>query len=142
MPMIKSPFKVLSTLFLLIWLHACDISGDEFSYRFVTLPVTEVAMPESFDLGQTYEIDVTVLLPNGCTQFEGFDVISEGRTIRRVVPIGTEQDGVACTQEVSEVESSFRFTCIYTQTYVFRFWTGEGENGQGSYLEMEIPVNP
>lgn len=136
----ESFFRGVKILFLVLALNACDLEDDGVSYHFVSLPVVEVGMPESFRLNETYEIGVTLLLPNGCAQFEGFDVTSEDTTVRRVVAIGTEVDGPSCTQEVSEVEATFRFICLYPETYRFLFWTGEDESGEPRFLEIEVPV--
>jgi hypothetical protein len=136
----ESFWRGLKILLLGLVLNACDLDDDGVSYHFVSLPVAEVAMPESFRLNETYEIAVTLLLPNGCAQFEGFDVTSEDTTVRRVVAIGTEVDGPSCTQVVSEVEATFRFICLYPETYRFLFWTGEDESGEPRYLEIEVPV--
>ena len=138
----KTPVKVFKVLLLLLVLNACDIGEDAVNYHFVTLQVTDVSMPEAFQLNETYEIGVTLLVPNGCTEFEGFDIISEDTTIRRVVAIGTQRDDLACTQEVSEVEATFQFLCLYPETYLFRFWTGENGQGEPQYMEVEIPVMP
>lgn len=138
----KAPLNILKAFLLLFVLNACDIGDDEVTYHFVTLQITEVSMPETFNLNESYEIGVTVLVPNGCTQFEGFDIVSEDTTVRNVVAIGTEQDDLACTQVVSEVETSFNFVCLYPETYLFRFWTGEDAQGVPRYLEIEVPVTP
>ena len=138
----KTPWNVHKAFLLLLLLNACDVGGDEVSYHFVTLEIIDVSMPESFNLNESYEIGVTVLVPNGCTQFEGFDVISEDTTVRNVVAIGTEWNDVACTEVLSEVETTLDFVCLYPETYLFRFWTGEDQQGVPQYLEIEVPVTP
>ena len=138
----KSHWKVLKALLFLLVLTACDIGDDEVNYHFVTLQITDVTMPEAFNLNETYEIGVTVLVPDGCTEFEGFDITSEGTTVRTVVAIGTRWDDVACTEVVSEVETTFDFLCLYPETYLFRFWAGENELGVPQYLDIEVPVVP
>jgi hypothetical protein len=138
----KTLWKVLKALLFLLVLNACDIGDDEVNYHFVTLQITDVSMPETFSLNETYEIGVTVLVPNGCTEFEGFNITSEGTTVRTVVAIGTQRDDVLCTQVVSEIEATFDFICLYPETYLFRFWTGEDEQGLSQYLEIEVPVAP
>lgn len=126
----------------LFFLSACDIGDDEANYRFVSLITVAVDMPEEFRLNETYEIGVTVLEPNGCTGFEGFDIQPEDTTVRRVVAIGTEQFDMPCTEALSEVETSFDFICLYPGTYVFRFWTGKNEDGLDEFMEFEVPVIP
>jgi hypothetical protein len=138
----KTLWKVLKALLLVLVLNACDIGDDEVNYHFVTLRITDVSMPETFSLNETYEIGVTVLVPNGCTEFEGFNITSEDTTVRTVVAIGTQRDDVLCTEVVSEIEATFDFICLYPETYLFRFWTGEDEQGLAQYLEIEVPVAP
>ena len=138
----KTLWKVLKVLLLLLVLNACDIGDDGVNYHFITLQITAVSMPETFTLNETYEIGVTVLVPNGCAEFEGFDINSEATTVRTVVAIGTQRDNIPCTQVVSEIETAFDFVCLYPETYLFRFWTGENEQGVPQYLEVEVPVVP
>jgi hypothetical protein len=138
----KSLWKFLILLLPLCLLSACDIGDDQVSYHFVSLTTVAVDMPEEFRLNETYEIAVTVLQPNGCTEFVGFDTLPEDTTIRRVVAIGTQQIDVPCTEVVSEVETSFDFICLYPGTYLFRFWTGKNEAGIDQFMEFEVPVTP
>lgn len=128
-------------VFLLLLNWGCNSDDDEMEYHFVSLRIVDADLPVSFQLNETYEIGVTYVLPNGCTALEGFDVIREGATVRRVVAIGTEEVNNACTQEIREVETSFRFICLYNDTYLFRFYTGMNEAGEPQYLEYEVPVN-
>ncbi|MGB5316128.1 MAG: hypothetical protein WBN56_09005, partial [Robiginitalea sp.] len=76
----KPFWNLLKLLLPLFLLSACDIGEDEVNYHFVTLKTLAVDMPEEFRLNETYEIGVTVLEPNGCTEFEGFDILPEDTT--------------------------------------------------------------
>ncbi|MCX2718606.1 hypothetical protein [Lentiprolixibacter aurantiacus] len=128
-------------LFLLLGLSACDLEDDGIKYHFVPLQITSVDVPDSFTLNETYEISATFIRPSNCVFFEGFDVRQLDTTVRNVVVIGSEIDNRECTQVVEEVTETFNFLVIYDQTYVFRFWTGEDENGESQYLEVTVPVN-
>jgi len=138
----RTLWKVLKAIALVLVLNGCEIGEDEVNYHFVTLQVVDVDMPEAFRLSETYQVEVTVLETNGCTEFEGFNITSEDTTTRQVVAIGTEQTEVACAEIVTEARASFEFTCLYPETYVFRFWTGEDELGEPQFLEIEVPVVP
>jgi hypothetical protein len=138
----RSLWNTFKFLLPLLLLTSCDIGDDEVSYHFVSLTTVAVDMPEAFRLNETYQIGVTVLEPNGCTEFAGFDIIPEGTTIRRVVAIGTEEVDVPCTEALSEVQTSFDFICLYSGTYVFRFWTGKNMDGTDQFIEFEVPVVP
>lgn len=123
---------------------SCNLDDGGDNFHFIPLQIKEAELPESFMLNETYQIKVTYIMPNGCTTFEGFDIV-ESKTIdyevRSVVAIGAEKDE-QCTQVVQEVETTFSFLCLYDKTYVFRFWISENENGESQYFEVEVPVVP
>lgn len=121
---------------------SCDLNNDTPNFYFTTLDVVEATFPESFELDQTYDIEVTYLRPNGCTFFEGFDVSKTGDTDRDVVVIGsvlTDEDAV-CTQAVEEITATLPFRVIFTGEYHFRFFAGHDENENAVYLEYTVPV--
>jgi hypothetical protein len=139
--MIMKQLYVWIGLFLLLGLTACELEDDSIKYHFVPLQITAVEMPDTFTLNETYEVRVTFIKPNSCTFFEGFDVRQEDFTIRNVVAIGSEIDEQECAQVAEEVTESFDFLVIYDQDYLFRFWTGQDENGEPEYLEISVPLN-
>ncbi len=129
-------------LLLLLSLNlGCSSDDDEMDYRFVSLPIVAADLPVSFQLNETYDIGVTYVLSNSCSALEGFDVIAEDQTVRRVVAIGTEELNSECTGAIQELETSFRFICLYSDTYLFRFYSGMNEEGEPQYIEYEVPVN-
>ncbi len=120
---------------------SCELGDDGPNFNFVPLRIESVEMPESFDLNETYEINVTYSIPDGCTYYEGFDVVQEATSTRKVVAVGSQRtDQEACTQVVREETSSFNFIVVHNQMYLFRFYQGE-ENGVQLFLEVEVPVN-
>ncbi|MBT8185011.1 MAG: hypothetical protein KJN76_09225 [Eudoraea sp.] len=125
--------------------NSCSLDDGEEKFHFVPLQITAAELPESFMLNQTYQIKVTYATPNGCTSFEGFDITESGteyNEVRNVVAIGAERENEQCTQVVEEVETTFSFLCLYSKTYVFRFWTGQDESGASEFFEVEVPVTP
>ena len=73
----RTLWNVLKAIALVLVLNACEIGEDEVSYHFVTLQVVDVDMPEAFRLSETYQVEVTVLETNGCTEFEGFNIAQQ-----------------------------------------------------------------
>ncbi len=123
-----------------ITFSSCDVD-DNSDFYYVSLPIESVELPESFEVNKTYQINVTYKRPNDCTYFEGFDVAKLDTTVRDVVVVGSTFSGDGNCAEISEeINVSFNFLVLYTDTYVFRFWTGENENGESEYLEIEVPV--
>jgi hypothetical protein len=122
-------------------LTSCDID-DDVNYHFEALQVKSVEMPEAFDYGEIYKIKVTYFRPNNCTFFEGFDVVKEDLTTRKVVTIGTViEDQEDCSGTGEDLVATFNFEVLYDEPYLFRYWTGEDANGEPSYLEITVPVN-
>ncbi len=135
--------RLVSPIFVVLAfvLTSCSLSDDQPNFYFIPLQVVSAELPVSFSLYETYQIKVTYLLPNGCVTFEGFEVSPIEETTRNVVPIGSQFDDPECIDGMDEVEGSFNFICLYSDSYLFRFWTGEDENGEQEYLEIEVPVN-
>ena len=132
-------FLLLVASFALI--TSCDID-DDVNYHFEALQVKSVEMPEAFDYGDIYKIKVTYFRPNNCTFFEGFDVVKEELTTRKVVTIGTViEDQDDCSGTGEDLVATFNFEVLYDEPYLFRYWTGEDANGEPTYLEITVPVN-
>ncbi|MGB5820113.1 MAG: hypothetical protein WBG90_11570 [Saonia sp.] len=135
--------RLLFFLFIalaILSLNSCDID-DGPNFNFVSLQIVDVEVPESFTLNETHVIKVTYLRPNGCTSFQGFDIAKPDVTVRNVVAIGAVRTDLVCTEETETVETSFRFIALFSDTYLFQFWTGEDADGNPEYLEIEVPVN-
>ncbi len=129
-------------LMVVLSLSSCDLDDGQ-NFQFTTLKVVEADLPESFELNETYDIEVTYQRPNGCTFFEGFDVTKTAETDRDVVVIGTEiVDGdTACTQAIEEVNAVLRFNVIFSGEYHFRFYAGNNGENDPLYIEYTVPVN-
>ncbi len=123
-------------------LSSCTLDDDDPNFNYVALNIVEAELPESFNLNETYDIKVTYQTSNDCSFFEGFDVVREDETVRRVVALGRELiDEDNCKEETVLVTEMFRFIVLYNQPYTFRFWQGENADGENEYLEVEVPVN-
>jgi len=137
----------MKKMFLLIFLVAVGFSVDSCkkddgaTIEFHALQISNAQVPESFSLNGTYEIKVTYSIPDGCTNFEGFDVAPKDTTTREVVAIGWRALEEQCTQVVTDREESFFFNVVHDQPYLFKFWQGQDANGDPLFLEIEVPVD-
>lgn len=132
---------IVGALMLLLVLGSCSLDDNGASFHYEPLVITEVELPESFDLYAIYDIKVSVLRPDDCTLVEGFDVTKSAMTTRNVVAMGAVLDQEECTPLDQEIQDSFKFEVLYTDPYLFRFYTGEDANGDPQYIEVEVPVN-
>lgn len=128
-------------LFTALTFLGCSLGDEQENFHFVALPITSVEMPESFVLNETYEIKVTYLRESDCEYFEGFDILKEDTTVRNVAAIGSMlSDSDTCKEISQEIETSFNFIVLYNQTYTFKYFTGNDENGDAQFIEIEVPV--
>ncbi len=132
---------IFCAIVLFLTLGACSLDDDGANFHYEPLQITNVELPESFDLNEVYNIKVKLLRPDDCTLIEGFDVTRGDLTTRNIVAIGAILDNKDCIALNQEVEDSFRFEVLYNDTYLFRFYSGEDENGEPQYIDVEIPVN-
>ncbi|MER3319419.1 MAG: hypothetical protein RIB79_14095 [Allomuricauda sp.] len=137
--------KVLMPFMLIVacsWSISCEVDDDSPNFYFTALNTVEADVPEFFEFGNTYDIEVTYQRPNGCTFFEGFDVVQTSVTGRDVVVIGSvlTDENRACTQAIEEVVATLKFNVIYTEEYTFRFYAGDDADGNATYLEYTVPI--
>jgi hypothetical protein len=137
----KKALLIFCCVSVLFSLNSCSLDTTEENFQFTTLEVVSVDFPEAFDHNQIHEIEVIVLRPDTCTFFEGFEVTAPDLTIRNVSAVGTVLTNEDCDQTVEEVTATFSFRVDYTDTYVFRFYGGNDDDGNAVFLEYEVPVN-
>ena len=130
---------VLLTLFLLS-LAGCSIDDNQPNYSYEVLPIDSYTLPQSFTLGQTYEIKLKYKKPTDCHSFQGiyYDKNLNVRTIGIQTTVFENANCKPLTADPTEV--SFNFYVTNTGSYIFKFYKGEDANGQNIFEEVEIPV--
>lgn len=122
---------------------SCSLDDDQTNFKYTTLKTVSANLPDTFELGRVYKIDVKMLRPDECTFSETFDVsrdFTDSTNIRTVAAIGIVLDQEDCTAVNDSIQNSFQFEVIYTKPYLFKFYTGDDENGEAEFLEIEVPV--
>ena len=136
--------KILLLSFVIAACFSCskdDAPGSVFYFE--VLPIESVTIPSQVEFGETYTIDYNYLRPSDCHFFSDLYYLVEGstRTVAVVNSVlnSTEENCSSFTNEI--VESSFDFYVTQEQgAYTFKFWQGENENGDDTYLVFEVPV--
>jgi hypothetical protein len=105
------------------------------------MPIVSVDMPEQFIYGETYAINISYIKPNTCYQFNDFayEINGNERIIAVVNTVYTDENA-NCIGEPEEVTVYFDFTVTSSDTYVFKFFQGEDEQGIDQYHIVEVPV--
>jgi hypothetical protein len=134
--------KIFLLSFLMFSLFSCSVSDDTQSFSTEILPIESVTIPEEFQFGQVYEISVTYYRQSGCHIFNNFYYeINENERI--VAVINTVYEDSSCetfAPEENEVEVSFNFQVNSIDTYTFKFFQGQDDNGNDLYYIVEVPV--
>ena len=129
-------------------LISCEIESDEPSWIPELAEVTAIDLPESFEQGKTYTIDVTYELPTACHMAQGLNASREsaygsGRRKIFIAGVAAKKFGeTTCDKESEnlEKESSFKLLIDEDMTYTFFLWTGVDQTGKAIYTEVQVPV--
>lgn len=114
-------------------------NDDGPTYHYELLAVEDVDLPDEFEYGKVYNVSLKYILPDDC--YISSDVLYEyDFDIRNVAVISTVLDDKDCFPVDFEDDISFKVKALQTETYVFKFWQGEDEQGEPIYLVKEVPV--
>lgn len=139
----KRFYVLLCAIALTLTSVSCSLDDDQTNFKYTTLETVGANLPDTFELGRVYNIDVILLRPNECTFSETFDVrrdFTDSTNIRTVAAIGIVLDEPECAEAKDEIHDNFQFEVLYTKPYIFRFYSGMDENGEAEFLEIEVPV--
>lgn len=139
----KRLYVLLCAITLAVISVSCSIDDDQTNFKYATLRTVSASLPDTFELGKVYNIDVKLLRPDECTFSETFDVrrsFTDSTNVRTVAAIGIVLDKEECTVVNDSIQATFQFEVIYTKPYIFKFYTGNDENDEAEFLEIEVPV--
>ena len=151
-------FKKMKKLILLfvsaLVLVSCNTDDDGPRTLLVAAEVTNIDVPEFFEAGKTYDIDVTYLLPNACHAAAGIKAQRESNSngeeeYRKIYITGVssyDANLTECDKEVEEdalkMQSTFKisFAADEDKPYTFYLWAGLDENDESIFTEVVVPV--
>ena len=132
--------KAVLFLILITSILGCGLDDDNTSYTYHVVPIDSYTVPESFTLGETYEIKLKYQKPTPCHIFQGiyYDKNLNTRTIGIQTAV---QNNQTCTEVLPPLsETSFNFMVNNTGSYIFKFYKGKDIDGEDIFEEVEIPV--
>ncbi|MFV8368772.1 hypothetical protein [Flavobacterium sp. LB2R40] len=131
--------NILLTLFLLT-LMSCSMDDDQSNYSYEVLPIDSYTLPQTFTLGQTYEITLKYKKPSDCHYFQGI-YYSKELNIRTIgIQTGVLENAECKPLTTEPIAVSFNFYVTNTGSYIFKFYKGEDANGANIFEEVEVPV--
>lgn len=135
--------KIALLLVFVAALLSCSSDNDDAdNFEFIILPVESYTLPESFKLGETYEIKLKYQRPSSCHFYQGifYDKNLNTRTIAIQAAFNPTQ---ICTLEIPPIsEVSFNFMVTATGSYIFKFYKGKDANDKDLFESVEIQVVP
>ncbi|WP_299883803.1 hypothetical protein [uncultured Lacinutrix sp.] len=120
-------------------LFSCSVDDAGPASHQELLPIESVVIPDEFQVGISYQIDLTYVKPTNCHSFYNIYYLKNFNE-RTVAVISTVYQNENCTTIDAQTDVSFNFVATQTGSYIFKFWQGEDQNGEDTYLEMEIPA--
>ncbi|CAZ95853.1 hypothetical protein Q4603_11395 [Zobellia galactanivorans] len=140
----KRIYLKLLTIAFTLAIASCSLDDDGTNFQYAPLEITGASLPDTFELGRVYSIDVKILRPDDCTLVDRFDVsrsFTDSTQIRTVSAVGIILDKEKCNTVDDEVQDSFQFEVLYDKPYVFKFYKGNDDQGEPEFLEIEVPVS-
>jgi hypothetical protein len=135
---------ILFALTFIFWSCGVDDSSKD-DFHFEILPIETVSLPEFLQGNDTNRVIYTFKVPSNCHSFSDLyylENINE-RTIA-VVALVTDntETGLDCENldETIEERGFDFFAAPGFDSYIFKFWQGEDENGNDLYYTVEVPV--
>jgi len=133
--MIKRLFFVIFAVVLFV---SCS-DDDEVSNHYELLPVEDALVPEEFVFGEIYDLTVKYIMPDDC--YISSDILYEyDQDARNVAVISLVINENNCDVLDLEQGLTFQVHALQPSPYIFRFWQGDDENGEPTYLIVEVPV--
>lgn len=130
--------RIFFVIFSFIIFVSCS-NDDGPTYHYELLAIEDVILPENFEYGKIYEVSLKYIQPDDC--YISSDVLYEyDNDIRNVAVISTVLDDKNCFPSEFEDNISFKVQALQEETYIFKFWQGEDDNGEPIYLVKEVPV--
>ncbi|WP_412985020.1 hypothetical protein [Pontimicrobium sp. IMCC45349] len=135
----KKP-KYLIVVMLALTITSCSDDDDGHAFYLEYAKVLNANVPEQFQYGHTYQINMTVELPNSCYFFYNqFDYFYDGNS-RLVYPIAHVDIEDTCEPIITEDELIISVRALQSEPYLFKFYQGKDENGEDLFLTIEVPV--
>ncbi|TGD57587.1 hypothetical protein [Flavobacterium humi] len=120
----------------------CDLHDDYIDYHLELLPVESADLPMEFKRDSIYELPFHYIRPSTCHVFEGFYYQRNSNTRTIAIQTSVLERNDCTTPIANPVEAILKFKPTTEDSYIFKMWKGEDDNGEDVFEEVEIPVVP
>lgn len=132
--------RVIVYVMLCCLLFSCSLQDeDATNFEVSTFPVKSFELPDSFELGSTYDIKISYEFPNRCYSFYDFYNPNNGNTIEVAINALVSRS-TECADAIVTEEKMFRIKVINSEDYIFKFWKTIDNEGKIIYEIVTVPV--
>ena len=141
--------KKLALLFVFaLTLSSCSLEDDGPGVKYQYAKVIDAGLPDSFEKGKTYQLEITYLLPSACHNPLGIEanrgsVTGDGRRDIYIVGVTSINANITdCTIESDDLEREKNLTIVIDEDepYTFYLWDGLDAEDENKYITVEVPV--
>lgn len=143
--------KLALLLISVLTLVSCDTDDDGPNIAYEYALITEYDFPEYFEAGEEYDFEVTFELPSACHTYVGIDWQpgrgDDGRDVYVGALTSYDPNLAECDEEAEDLtrvktvqDIKIPTTADEGDVYTFFILTGEDEDGDAVYTEVEITV--
>lgn len=133
--------KLLLVFFALLLFSGCSAEDDSDNIMQNLAPVLSVDLPDSFDFGESYSIEIIYKRPTNCHTFSGLDVARNANVIVIGVVTSFRTSNTNCVDSGNlEASATINFVAERDDFYIFKFWQGKNAAGRDEFLTVEVPV--
>lgn len=135
--------RLLLLVIIIILSTGCSSDDDAGDLMQNLASVLSVDMPETFEFGQTYEIEILYKRPTSCHTFTGLDVSRDENEITIGVVTSFRTSNPNCVETGNlQATNTINFVAERDDFYIFKFWQGRNAAGTDQFLTIEVPVTP
>ena len=133
--------KVFLILGLLAVVTSCSLDDDGKRILDYNLqPIVDYEIPDTLIYGNRYNFKIRYISPSTCNTFIDFDYRYQDST-RFVYVIDARFEDEVCTETPTDtVTKILNFETLNLYDYIFKFYTGDDEDGNPTFITDTIPV--
>ncbi len=133
--------KLIVLLLAIFAVASCSTDTNEPKFHVVLVPVESFELPDTLLAETPYDIKMTYRRISTCQGFDDFYYQKDGNVRTIGIQNIVFENNDCQPLENSFVEKSFSFFAASdVDSYIFRFYIGNGTNGEAEFTEVEVPV--
>jgi len=138
--------RIYLYLFFCLLLVSCLLDPEDENTRIEKISAFEIQVPDVMTVGFEHDISFKYALQNGCYSFYNVDVVDAAnnnqpnKNIREITAFAEITNDTNCTLDYREESFVLPFKPLESRIYLFKFWTGQNEQGVDQFEEYELLV--